>query len=262
MALFPFLKSVTIPGARVLLCLWCMMLLCDVGTAQPLFFGNDRARVSTAVMAGYSIVNFEFNGENKPSRVLDFTEPAYGLTYSRSNLAASIFWGRQNAADTTSFDLSLIDFNLAFWGEVFFSEAATSAPHQFFVPITVFSNFRKVAPRNLDILEEFSITTLGLGLGIGYYGSWGENTLFEMRSTPSIGYAARSFGDSAGTARLIDTDAQLHLEEIFGKLGLSIGYHLRIMVWDVSSSNVFNTFTDDLFKYRDQKHTIQIGLNW
>lgn len=238
------------------------MLFCDVGSAQPFFFGNDRARASTAALAGYSIVNFEFNGENRPGRVLDFTEPAYGLTYSRSNLAASIFWGRQNAADTSSFDLSLIDFNLAFWGEVFFSEAATSAPHQFFVPITLFSNFRKVAPRNLDILEEFSITTLGLGLGIGYYGSWGENTLFEIRSTPSIGYAARSFGDSAGTARVLDTDAQLHLEKIFGKIGLSLGYHLRFMVWDVSSSNVFNTLTDDLFKYRDQKHTIQIGLNW
>jgi hypothetical protein len=213
-------------------------------------------------MFGYSAIQFKFNGDSAPSQVLNYSDPAYGLLYSRSNLAGSIFWGRQQAPDTTARDLSLLDFNLAFWGEVFFSEAATSANHRVFLPIMIFSNYRKVSPSGIDVLEEFNITTLGIGLGLGYYGAWGDLALLEFRSTPSIGYAARSFGDSAGLARLLDTDVQFHLGEVFGKLGLSLGYNYRITIWDVKTTNVFGAIDDDFFKYRDDRHSFHLGLNW
>jgi hypothetical protein len=100
------------------------------------------------------------------------------------------------------------------------------------------------------------------GLGLGYYGAWGDLALLEFRSTPSIGYAARSFGDSAGLARLLDTDVQFHLGEVFGKLGLSLGYNYRITIWDVKTTNVFGAIDDDFFKYRDDRHSFHLGLNW
>ncbi len=213
-------------------------------------------------MAGYVIVDFVFDGSSAPVQPLSFDAPVYSLTYSRSNLYAAVAIGSQNAPDTTTNDLSFIDFSGALWGEVFFSEKATKAAHRIFVPITVYTNYRKVAPKGLDVLEEFNITTIGLGLGLGYYGRFNEQTMLEIRSTPVIGLAVRSFGDSAGTARLLDNDIQLHIGSIFKTIGVSLGYHFRLMVWDVKTSNILGNISRDLFNYRENNQSFTIGLNW
>lgn len=230
--------------------------------AQPFFFGNENPRNSTAVMLGYSIVDFQFDGDNAPIRPLNFDAPVFSITYSRANLYAAFSFGSQNAPDTTTNDLSFIDFSGSLWGEVFFSEEATKAAHRVFVPIALYTNYRKVAPKGIEVLEEFNITTLGLGLGLGYYGRFSEEAVLEVRSTPVFGLAVRSFGDSAGTARLLDNDIQLHLASVFDKIGISIGYHFRVMIWDVKTSSIFGGITQDLFNYRENNQTISIGLNW
>ena len=247
--------------ARLGICLFLFCLAVNVN-AQPFFFGNENPRASTAVMLGYSIVDFEFDGDNVPGQPLNFDAPVFSLTYSRTNLYASFSFGSQNAPDTTTNDLSFIDFSGSLWGEVFFSEAATKAAHRIFVPIALYTNYRKVAPKGIEVLEEFNITTLGLGLGLGYYGTFGEDAILEVRSTPVIGLAVRSFGDSAGNARLLDNDIQLHLASVFDKIGISIGYHFRLMIWDVKTSSIFGEITQDLFNYRENNQTISIGLNW
>ena len=156
----------------------------------------------------------------------------------------------------------MLDFTLAIWGEMFFSEAATKAAHRVFAPISIFSNYRRVRPRGQNILEEFNITTIGLGLGLGYYGDIGERAAIEVRSTPIIGYAVQSFGDSAGLAKLVDTDVQLHVGSVFSRFGISAGYGLRWMVWDLRTSGIFADAVGDLFDYRDLRHTFSLGVNW
>lgn len=247
---------------RVGICTLVFLLIADSSFAQPFFFGNKNPRESSTATIGYAVVDFKFDGESSPAQPLSFDSPLYALTYSRSNLYASFAFGSQNAPDTTTNDLSFIDFTGAIWGEVFFSEAATEAAHRVFLPITFYTNYRKVAPKGLDVLEEFNITTFGLGLGLGYYGQFNDRVLLEVRATPVIGLAVRSFGDSTGNARLLDGDVQLHIGEVFSTIGISLGYHFRAMIWDVKTSSVFGGITEDLFDYRENNQTFSIGVNW
>ncbi len=230
--------------------------------AQPFYFGNDRPRVATAVLVGYTAVDFTFAGDSLPPARLDFTSPALTAQYSRANFSASVSWGTQSAADTSRLSLGYLDATLLSWGEIFFSEAATDADHRLFVPITLYTNFRRVAPRDIDILDDFSITTLGLGVGIGYYGQLAANALLEVRITPAIGVALQSFSDSAGSARLADVDVQLHLGPLVKRFGLSLGYGYRVKRWNVGGSSVFVTRSPDLFDYHEQRHTFSLGVNW
>lgn len=214
-------------------------------------------------MVGVSAINFQFNGREEPDQPLNFKSPAYGLAYSRANLSVSLLLGQQNSSDTTSNDLSLVDFSLALWGEVFFSEAATSAPHRIYAPIMLFSNYRKVKPSGINILGEFNMTTIGLGIGLGYYGAFGDNAQLEMRSTPALGYAFQSFGDAGGLAKVLDNDVQLHIGSVFGdKIGVSVGYALRLIVWNLKVSGSLASLSDELYDYRDLRHVFSLGLNW
>ena len=231
--------------------------------SQPFYLGNENPRKTTAISASFTLVDFEFNGDSAPPLLLDFSEPAYGLTFSRSNLYASVMWGIQNASDTTQADLSLVDLSFFAWSEVFFSEEARAAEKRFFVPIVLFTNLRRVAPRSSrSSLEEFNIATLGLGLGVGYYGKLSETFTLEFRSTPAIGYAAQSFGESSGISTLIDTDIQIHIDSVFNSLGLSFGYALRIQNWNIRASSIFGSVSRDLYDYKTMGHTISVGANF
>ena len=239
------------------------LLIPSIATfAQPFYFGNDRPRETTAVMALVTAIDFEFNGDNAPPSLLNFSQPAYGLAFSRSNIHGAVAWGRQNAADTSASDLSLIDLSISFWGEMFFSENARTADHRIFAPIMLFTTYRNVSPNNGGSLDEFNITTLGLGLGLGYYGAFGENVLLEFRSVPALGYSAQSFGESTGLAQMIDSDLQLHIASVFNRIGISLGYGLRIKVWNMNASSIIGDISDDLFDYRDVKHAFSLGVNW
>ncbi len=230
--------------------------------AQPVYFGNERPRESSAVMVGYTTVDFTYAGDDPPPTTLEFTGPVVTAMYSRTNAFISASWGTQAAADTASLDLGYLDLSLVSWAEMFFSEAAREALHRIFVPITVYTNFRRVSPRDIDILNDFSITTIGLGVGVGYYGQFTDRILLELRVTPAIGVALQSFSDSAGSARLVDADAQLHIASVADRFGITIGYHSLFKRWNVGGSSIFVTRSEDLFEYGEQRHTVALGVNW
>ena len=257
---FAFRK--TTATAFVLLLLCAAFIPCAV-LSQPFYFGNENPRKTTAITASFSLVDFEFNGETAPPTLLDFSEPAYGLTFSRSNFFASVMWGTQNASDSTQTDLSFVDFSLFAWSEIFFSPEARSAEKRFFVPIVLFSNFRRVGPRsNSGSLDEFNIATLGLGLGVGYYGKLSDTFTLELRSTPGLGYAAQSFGESSGISKMIDTDFQVHFDSVFNSIGLSFGYSFRIQDWDIRATSIFGSVSRDLYDYKSVSHSLSLGVNF
>ena len=241
----------------------CALYTPNILSAQALFFGNENPRKTTALSVSYSLVDFSFNGDTAPPVLLNFSEPAYGLTFSRSNIFASFMFGSQSASDTTETDVSLIDFSIFAWSEMFFSADAQSADQRFFVPIMLFSNFRRVSPDSgSGSLEEFNIATIGLGLGVGYYGKFSDTFTFELRSTPGIGYAAQSFGESTGVARIVDTDVQLHFAGLFDRLGISIGYTFRYQDWNINETSIFGNLSQDLYDYKNVHHTASVGVNF
>ena len=89
-----------------------------------------------------------------------------------------------------------------------------------------------------------------------------DAAFFEARANPSIGIATSSLTDAFGLAYLIDADAQLHWANLFGRLGLSLGYTFRYQVWNVNASDLFPDATDDLFDYKGLLHLFRVGLNF
>lgn len=249
--------------AATLLVFVFLALIPETAFSQPFYFGNENPRKTTALSASFSIVDFEYTGNEAPPLLLEFSKPAYGLTFSRSNFYASVMWGLQTTSDTTQTELSFVDFSLYAWTEVFFSAEARTAEKRFFVPIMLFSTYRKVAPRpGGGTFDEFNIAAIGLGLGVGYYGKLSETFTLEFRSTPALGYAAQSFGDSSGITRMIDTDLQIHIDSVFNSVGLSFGYALRLQDWNIRASNIFGSVSRDLYDYKSTSHTFSIGANF
>ncbi len=103
---------------------------------------------------------------------------------------------------------------------------------------------------------------LGLGAGLALESVLGKTVLFEARAYPILGFATSSFTNAIGSAYLIDADAQLHLVQLFGAVGLSLGYSFRYQVWNVNASNFLPDIADALFDYKGRHHLFRVGLNW
>lgn len=231
-------------------------------TAQMFSFRGDRTRAAQAVSVGFYLIDFAFDGDEEPLFSFDFNDSAYGLVYSRPNLVVTFALGDQQA-DGDQESLRLLDLSLTTWGEMLLAGQGDGQT-RLFVPIVLFSNYRRVAPRgrNAEGLEAFNVTVLGLGVGLGLSRAFGEAALFEARAHPVFGLASSSFVDALGTARLLDADALLHLRRLFGRIGLSLGYGFRLQAWNVNASDLFPDVTDDLFDYKGSQHLFRVGLHW
>lgn len=237
-------------------------------SAQFLSFDADQPRTVQALMAGYYLVDFTYDGDVEPAYTVNFSEPAFGLIYTRPSFMLTAGIGNQKAgqqegsvvvADTV--DLRLVDLSLSTWGELYVLPDLLGHT-QLFIPILLHSDYRRVAPRDSDSsLDAFNVTVLGLGAGVGLGQSIGE-LVFEARVTPIFGITTSSFGDALGNAQLVEADVQLHTGRIAGRVGLSVGYSFRAQRWNVNASNLFAEFTEDLFDYTGRTHLFRAGINW
>lgn len=254
--------------SRLLLQVVCLLTLSVVfslpqqATAQGFSFGRDQLAVQS-VTAGVYLVDFQFNGNAEPTFLFNFNEPAYGLVFTRHNLMATFAFGTQQANENQE-SLQLLDASLAAWGQLRLLSLGSDDRTRLFLPIMFYSHYRRVAPRGNDdaLVDAFRVTVLGLGTGLGLVHPVSNRALFEARATPVFGLATTSVADALGTSYLIDVDAQVHLVELFGKMGLSLGYNFRSQVWNVNASDLFPDVTDELFDYRGHHHLFRLGLNW
>ncbi len=244
--------------------LGAVVLLGPVRPAAAQFFSFDGGAdlAVQSVSAAYSLIDFSFDGEEEPLLVFDFDQPVYGLVYARPRILITFFVGDQDADDQGRQDLRLLDVSLATWGELYL-QGLGEGRTRVFVPILLFSNYRRVAPRgDATEFDAFNVTVLGLGAGLGLRRAFGEAVLFETRAHPIFGLSSSSFVDAVGTAHLFEADAQLHLARLLGRLGLSLGYTFRSQVWNVNASDLFPDLTDELFDYRGRQHLFRLGVNW
>ncbi len=253
--------------AFVVVMLWTAVVLLAPGRAlaRQVSFGSGAQAVQS-LSVGYYLIDLEFNGDERPLFVFEFEQPAYGLVNSRPHLIVTYALGDQRADRTISSGheaLRLLDVSFTTWGEL--SLAGRSAGQsRVYIPIALFSNYRRVSPQGSasSLLDAFNVTVLGLGAGLGLESVLGETVLFEARANPILGFATSSLTDAFGSAYLIDADAQLHLAQLFGAVGLSLGYSFRLQVWNVNTSNLFPDATDELFDYKGRYHLFRVGINW
>lgn len=250
----------------VVVCAWSVgLLLPGVHTASAQQFSfRSGAQAVQSLSVGYTLIDFAFDGEGEPLLSFDFDRPAYGLVYTRPRFLATVALGDQKADDAGRTALRLLDFSITTWGELRLFGPSDDRAH-LYIPISLFSNYRRVTPQDDDadsVFDAFNVTVLGLGAGLGLDHSFSENTFFAARAAPVIGLANSSLTDAIGTAYVIDSDVQLHLAELFGRIGLSLGYSFRYQVWNINASSLFPEATDELFDYKGHQHLFRVGANW
>lgn len=232
------------------------------GAAQLFSASSDRFRSVQSLTVGYSDVSFAFDGATRPAFTFDFEDAAYGLVYTQPHLHASFARGTSRAQGR---DLTLVDAVIATWGSIQLRPVSTSR-RRVSVPVMLHTSFRRVATEQEqagDVLEDdFNVTVIGLGTGLGLQRQWGMWGALEARGTPVIGLAARALDDALGHAWIIDVDVQFHLLSLRGRYGLTVGYGFRDQTWNVRVSDLFPDVAKDLFDYRGRQHTLRAGLNW
>ncbi len=244
--------------------LWAAALLLWPGraSARQVSF-RSGAQAVQSLSAGYSLIDFEFDGDEAPLFLFDFDQPAYGFVYTRPRFLVTFAVGDQGGDDEGRENLRLLDVSLTTWGELRLAGMSTGRSRAY-IPIVFFSNYRRVSPQGSEstLLDAFNVTVLGLGLGLGLESVLGQTVLFEARANPVLGFATSSLTDAFGSAYLIDADAQLHLAQLFGAVGLSLGYSFRLQVWNVNTSDLFPDATDEFFDYKGRQHLFRVGVNW
>jgi hypothetical protein len=256
------------PPSRLRRCLagLALCLLAQAAPAQQFTYDRDERRATQSVSFGYTAIDFQYNGEGTPRTSFAFREPAYGVVYTRPNFSAAIAFGEQAAPDTSGDrrPLRLLDASITTWGEFFMPRRGSGGAARLFVPIALHSDYRRVSLEGEEnsLVESFNVTVLGLGIGLGYEGQFGPHVGLDARALPIAGLAVRSFGDAAGTSYLVDTDLQLHLSRLVGRVGLTLGYGFRYQVWNGAASTLLAELTADLYDYRGSQHLFRVGVNW
>lgn len=242
-------------------------------SAQMFSYDPDRPRAVQSLSFGYTLVDFQFDGDGVPTRSFAFEGPLYGAVYTRPNFHVAFAYGSDErtravncepgACVPQNVDLRMLDAVLTTWGEIRIAGDPGSGD-RFFVPIALHSSYRRVAPEGAEdsLVDSFNITVIGLGTGVGFTKRLAEKVQLEGRATPIIGLALRAFGDSAGNSRLLDTHVQVHAVEIADRFGITAGYGFRAQLWDISASSLFPSTQNDLFDYTSTSHALSIGVNW
>lgn len=227
--------------------------------AQMFSYGFDRPRAIQSVSFAYQIIDFSHRGDEAPEPSFEYDGPAFGLHYTRPNLTAGVAYG----ADGSDRDMRILTASILTWGELFLGGSGRRQSG-FYVPIAIHTDYRRVAPRGSEnsVVDAFNVTVLGLGIGAGYASQFGKTVHLQARAIPAIGLALRAFGDATGSSRLIDTDLRLHVVDLIGNAGVSLGYGFRTQVWNVGSSDLLQELENDLFDYGGSAHVFTIGVSW
>lgn len=234
------------------------------GLAQPNRM-MDRLRQTQSLALGVQAIDFAYDGESAPDVLYDFQNPAFGLVYRRSNIAAAAALGFQDGDGTAlNPDLRLLDVSLMTWGEWVPLDRLAVARFQAFVPVALHSTYRRVDERNPDdgFDNTYAVTVLGLGAGAGFHSQPSRRTLLTVQATPAIGMATRAFDSGIGSSWLVNAEAELLVGPLAGRFGLVLGYRFRWQVWNVGASGLLENVADDLFDYRGRYHLVRVGVTW
>ncbi len=228
--------------------------------AQLFSYGRVAQQRAGVLSIVWQTVDFKPDTNRPTEGAPMFTGPAYGIMYARANISATVTYGPESsAADHSS---RLLDVSFATWSRLF--SIGASETSRLYLPLTLQTNYRRVAPKGQanSPFGSFQVTVIALGAGLGGSAERGKSVRFEARAAPALGIALRSFGGSTGMAWLVDAGARMHIREVFGRFGLSAGYGFRTQSWRVGEANLILEPTQTRLDYLGSWHMITLGLNW
>lgn len=228
--------------------------------AQLFSYGRVTQQQAGVLSIAWQMVDFQPDTNVPPEGAPAFTGPAYGIMYARGNISATVTYGPENAAADRN--ARLLDVAVATWSNLFTIGASEAS--RLYIPLTLQTNYRRVAPKGQanSPFGSFQVTVIGLGAGLGGRTERGKNVRLEARAAPALGVALRSFGGSTGLAWLVDAGVRMDIREVFGRFGLSAGYGYRTQSWRVGEANLILEPSQTRLDYLGSQHMITLGLNW
>lgn len=241
-----------------------IVLLCTVTANGQMFsYGGLERRSTQSLSATAYKIDFTYDGAPADGGLnrLDLDGWAYGLTFDRRNFSAAIVFGSARSPfETVSGNLHLVDASLSGWGEIVRTGGSTAGVG---LPIVIHSGFRNVdGDFTSNQAEAFSYTMLGLGTGLTFEAEPSPSVNIQAHAWPVIGMVFRSFEGFAGSSTLIDSDVQVHLMNLFGRYGISVGYGYRWQKWNTNDVVLTTNVERDVFDYKSKQHMLRLGLNW
>ncbi|MXW63863.1 MAG: hypothetical protein F4Y00_05640 [Bacteroidetes bacterium SB0662_bin_6] len=228
--------------------------------AQLFSYGRVAQQRAGELSIIWQAVDFQPDTNRPTEGAPMFTGPAYGIMYARANISATLTYGSESS--TAGHNSRLLDVAVATWSSLFTIGASETS--RLYLPLTLQTNYRRVAPKGQanSPFGSFQVTVIGLGVGLGGSTERGKNVRLEARAAPALGIALRSFGGSTGMAWLVDAGARMHIREVFKRFGLSAGYGFRTQSWRVGEANLILEPSETRLDYLGSQHMITLGLNW
>ncbi len=246
-----------------LLMLLVAIIFPGISAAQMFSYGGTERRSVQSLSFLTYFIDFEYNGSGDPNSRLDFSEPAYGVTYNRPGFSAAVVWGSsEREPGTAAGNLNIVDASVTFWGNIIRSRSGSEM--QFGVPIVIYSGYRSVDPSlSASPNDAFSYSVLGIGTGATFSTQIGSKLWIDLRAWPVIAMSFRSFQGFSGSSWLVDSDAQINIVDFLGTFGLNFGYGYQWQVWNNDESNlVTGPIGREQFDYKSGQHMLRVGINW
>ena len=222
-------------------------------------YGNGRTPARSAGVA-VSMMDFSVQPDQGADLSFSFTEPAFGLFYSRQGLVVRLVRGTSLQADGEK--LVLQDVAFAVWGSFRPFDVLREGPIDLYFPVGLDSDYRKMSKRGGEVdADVFEVTVMALAAGAGLALPVGESDL-SMRATPFFGIASRSFGGDVGSSAGWTTTIEWALEEVRGRLGIYASWEYRWQQWILNADSVFFESDVDNVEYRSMAHSFHVGLTF
>ena len=244
--------------------LFCFGLVIETEARQRDYGSQGAPRQSVGF--SFSIPDFAPDDPSCLSRDVDgictelqdytFSDPIFGIFYSRPGILVFLGRGTQNGVDEEGGDLELLQTVIQLSGALRPFPGIREAKTQFVVPVALHSSYRRVST---DVsggsIDRFESTVLAIGIGVGVLRETGFARI-SAHLMPFFGLASSSFGLGSGTSSLLDADVELTLGPVFGEFGITLGYSFRWQRWDLEAQ--FESDQD----FTDQQHGVRIGVFW
>ncbi|MDA0875413.1 MAG: hypothetical protein O3C45_10195, partial [Bacteroidetes bacterium] len=207
-----------------------------------------------------ALVDFSFDPEGAPDAAFAFSNPAYGLFYSRQGFAMRLMRGTADARGGDTF--VLVDGMLQAWGSFRPFKGGAHEGVDLFLPVGLHGDYRQLRQDGSgDGGTVFDVTVVAVQGGLGLTVPVGSSDL-ALRSAPFFGLASRSFGTETGTSAGYSVDIELAAPEWRGRYGIYAGWGFRWQRWLLQAAAALVQPESSRVEYHSQVHAFQVGLTF
>lgn len=242
-------KSYTLRPCFLLILVLTLMLP-GLSRAQMFSVDNDPGMIDipgAAVYLGVEPANFDYRGPAGGGQY-EFSGPL--VRFRLESLGVNLFLAAGGEI-TGLDDISYFDAGLkAGYG----ISILRSREIIIQIPFQLTTNITSAVNRNIvNINTQFQQGGLVGGIG-GYIGLRpAERIRLRASLVPSYGFAFATGNTFGGSLTMLEGQARIFLDRIFGEMGLSLGYDYNFKAYDIER---------DMFDYNLNAHTILVGITF